>query len=337
VRAQVVVLGPIERELYVRLNEDLLPSGIKRAEEISWRITGCGVEVAERLSRLGLSAAIVTGIGGSREDRDLLAALRKRGVQVRGARSGARATPMTVRVRSPRDEVRIVSSVSHTMASKQVVLRSLPGSRHFHVCGSVLSERASWDTAAQALARAASSGASTSLDARRLAAASPWEELRRLASDVDVLFTDSETLRALTDRARIGDAAEGALALGPRLVAAGLRSGGSRVYFNGGAIRIPSFGREVASADNAFVSGCLLGWLLGARSEVCGVLGAAAALDAREGTLPDRRALASRLREARKNPEFSKLVPELSDAGKLLDRTRRLPRRDLAKPRRGAR
>ena len=333
-RAQVVVLGPVERELYVRLSEDLLPAGTKRAEELSWRIVGCGVEVSERLSRLGLSAAIVTGMGTSDEDKRVLSALRKRGVQTRGIRSDARTTPVTVRVRTPRHEVRMTSSASDGTPSKQAVLRALPGSRHFHVCGSVLVERRSMETATSALARAGNVGASTSLDVNGLPGTSEWRSLRSLLSHVDVLFADSETLRALAERARIGAAATSMLGLGVSAIAVRLGAGGSRVYSRDDtnrAIRVPSLGAEVERAGSAFASGYLLGWLLGSKPEICGVFGSAAALESTKKKLPDRRALASRLTEARRNPLFRKLVPALCEGGRILDRTRRLPRRNLTR------
>ncbi len=332
-RAQVVVLGPVEREMYVRLSEDLLPAGSKRAEELSWRIVGGGVEVSERLRRLGLSAAIVTGMGTSDVDKEVLSALRKRGIQTRGIRSDARTTPVTIRVRTPRHEVRLTSAASDGTPSKQAVLRALPGSRHFHVCASVLVERRSLETATSALARAGSVGASTSLDVNALPPTSDWRALRSLLSHVDVLFADSETLRALAERARIGAAATSTLELGVGAIAVRLGAGGSRVYSQdktNRAIRVPSFGAEVERAASAFASGYLLGWLLGSRPEICGVFGSAAALAATKPKLPDRRELASRLAEARRNPLFRKLVPALGEGGRLLDQTRRLPRRDLA-------
>jgi len=315
--------------MYVRLADDLLPAGTKRAEEISWRIVGCGVEVAERLNRLGLSVAVVTGIGASDEDREILSVLRKRGIHTRGTRSGARATPITVRVRTPRDEIRMTSAATGSIPSRQAVLRALPGSRHFHVCGSVLAEQATSETVSSALVRAGNLGASTSLDVSLLPPRTDWSELRPLLHHVDVLFADSESLRALTENIRIGAAASEALTLGVSAIAVRLRSGGSRVYSETGAIRIPSFGDEVEHAGCAFASGYLLGWLLGSSRDLCGALGAAAALEAAKRKLPDRRDLAWRLTEARKNPALAKLVTVLAEAERVLDRARRLPRRDL--------
>ena len=318
--------------MYVRLSEDLLPAGTKRAEELSWRIVGCGVEVSERLSRLGLSAAIVTSIGASAEDKEVLSAIRKRGIQTRGIRSDARTTPVTVRVRTPRHEIRMTSAASDSTPSKQAVLRALPGSRHFHLCGSILAERRSFETATSAFARARSIGASTSLDVSALPPASDWLALRSLLRHVDVLFADAERIRALTNLARIGAAALSTLELGADAIAVRLGAGGSRVYSRdktNRSIRIPSLGPEVERAASAFASGYLLGRLLGSRPEICGVFGSAAALETTKPKLPDRRELASRLAEARRNPLFRKLVPALSEGGRLLDQTRRLPRRDL--------
>lgn len=329
-RPQVVVLGPIEREMYVRLAGDLLPAGTKRAEELSWRIVGCGVEVSERLSRLGLSVAVVTGIGASNEDRELLSALRKRGVHTRGARSGARATPVTVRVRTPRHEVRMTTAASASIPSTRAVLRALPGSRHFHVCGSFPSDAGALETISRALAHARHSGASTSLDVSRLSPRSDWNRLRGSLANVDVLFARSETLRTLVDRPRIGAAASEALRHGVSAVAVGLASGGTRVYSGGDAIRIPSLGDEVEHAGSAFAAGYLLGWLLGSTPEICGVLGGTATLESVKAKLPDRRELALRLTEARKNPALGKLVSVLGQAQRVLDKARRLPRRDLA-------
>ena len=240
---------------------------------------------------------------------------------------------MTVRVRTPRHEVRMTSAASDHTPSKRAVLRALPGSRHFHVCGSLLVERQSLETASSALARARSVGASTSLDVSALPPRRDWRALRSLLSHVDVLFADSESLRALAERARIGIAATSMLELGVSAIAVRLGAGGSRVYSRdktNRAIRVPSFGVEVERAGSAFASGYLLGSLLGSRPEVCGVLGSAAALETTKPKLPDRRELASRLAEARRNPLFRKLVPALSEGGRLLDQTRRLPRRDLA-------
>ena len=332
-RPQVVVLGPIERELYVQLSEDLLPPGTKRAQDLSWRIVGSAVELSERLARLGLSAAIITSIGTTPEDKEVLSSLRQRGIQTRGIRSDARTTPITVRVRTPRHEIRMTSSASDTTPEKKAVLRALPGTRHFHVCGSIITEPRSFDTATSALARARSIGASTSLDVSAVAPTSDWRALRRLLTHVDVLFADSETLRALAELARIGAAATRTLELGPNAIAIRLGAGGSRVYSRDNtnrSIRIPNLGAEVERAGSAVASGYLLGRLLGSRPEICGVLGSVAALATTKPKLPDRRELASRLAEARKNPLFSKLVPALSEGGRLLERTRRLPRRDLA-------
>lgn len=332
-RSQVTVLGPIERELYVRLSEDLLPPGPKRAQELSWRIVGSAVELSERLARLTLSSAIVTSIGTTPEDKEVLAALRKRGIQTRGIRSDARTTPITVRVRTPRHEIRMTSSASDATPEKKAVLRALPGTRHFHVCGSILTEPRSLEIAASALSRARNIGASTSLDASALPPTSDWRALRSLLTHVNVLFADSETLRGLAELARIGAAATTMLELGPNAIAIRLGAGGSRVYSRdktNHSIRIPNLGVEVEHASSAFAAGYLLGWLLGSRPEICGVLGSVAALETTKPKLPDRRELASRLVEARKNPLFSKLVPALSEAGRLLERTRRLPRRDLA-------
>lgn len=329
-RSQLVVLGHVEREIYVRLSQDLLPPGTKPAEEISQRITGCAVSVAERLSRLSLSAAIITGIGTTDEDKQILGILRKRGIQTRGIRSGSTPTPTTIRIRTPRHEVRMTSSVSTNTPSKQAILRALPGSRHFHVCGAVLAEPASQAPIRTALARARALGATTSLDVAGLPPTSDRSALEHLLVHVDVVFADSGTLRAIVDRPRIGAAATTTLELGVDAVAVRLGSGGSRIYTRDNAVRIPRLGAEVEHAGSAFASGYLLGWLLGASSEISGVLGAAAALEKSKTKLPDRRDLASRLAEARRNPQFRKLVPALSDAQRVVDRARRLPRRNLA-------
>ena len=275
----------------------------------------------------------MTGIGASDEDRELLSVLRKRGIHTRGARSGARATPITVRVHTPRHEVRMTSAAAASMPSKSAVLRALPGSRHFHVCGSLLGEDGALDTTSSALARARHLGASTSLDIGALASKTPWSELRQIVTHVDVLFANSATLRALADRPRVGGAADETLGLGVSAVAVRLASGGSRIYFDGDAIRIPSLGDEVEPARSAFTAGYLLGWLLGSRPESCGGLGAAATLASTKSRPPDRRELAARLAQARKNPALSKIVPVLANAQRVLDRARRLPRRDLASKR----
>jgi sugar/nucleoside kinase (ribokinase family) len=226
----------------------------------------------------------------------------------------------------------MTSTVADATPSKQAVLRALPGTRHFHICGSILTEPRSFDTATSALSRARSIGASTSLDVTALPPTSDWRAFRSLLTHVHVLFADSGTLRALAEQARIGTAATKTLELGPTAIAIRLGAGGSRVYSRDKtihSIRIRNLGAEVERAGSAFASGYLLGWLLGSGPEICGVLGSVAALETTKPKLPDRRELASRLDEARKNPLFSKLVPALSEGGRLLDRTRRLPRRDL--------
>lgn len=330
-RAQVVVLGPIERELYVRLTDDILPEGTKRAEELSWRIVGCGIEVAERLNRLGLSVAVVTGSGSSPEDRELVKTLRGRGIHMRGTRSGAYPTPMSVRVQTPRHRVKIAPPAPDRMPPSDVVVSSVDGSRHFHACGPALVERRGAETARSALARARAAGTSTSLD---LGDARPretdWRALRALMEHTDVLFADSDVLRALAGEERVGGAAAAILERGVGAIAVRLASGGWRVYAVGCATRIPSLGAEVPAAASAFASGFLLGWLLGAGPAVCGVLGAAATLEATRKKFPTRRELASRLNVAGQNPTLRKLVPTLSEGKRLVDKTHRLPRRNLA-------
>lgn len=331
-RVQVVVVGPVEREMFVRLADDLLPEGIKRAEQLAWRVVGCGVEVSERLSRLGLSTAIVTGIGKNHEDKEVISALRKRGIQLRGPRSDARAAPVTVRVRTPRHELKMVTSALDSMPSSRAVVRALPGSRHFHVCGSSLTGRQSLDTATNGLARATSVGVTTSLDASHLPAHSaPRDALLELLRHVDILFANSETLRRLTERSRIGEAANSVLELGVMALTVRLGAGGWRVYTRDAANRVPSLGDEVESGPSAFASGYLLGWLLGADAHVSGVLGAAAARTSPNSRLPDRRELTTRLAHTRNNPLFRKLIPALSEAQQLLEKSRRLPRRNVSR------
>jgi sugar/nucleoside kinase (ribokinase family) len=319
--------------MFVRLSEDLLPEGTKRAEELAWRVVGCGVEVSARLAQLGLSAAIVTGIGRTDGDKEALTTLRQRGVQLRGTRSDARGIgiPITVRVRTPRHEVRMITSGLDPAPSTRSVARALPGIRHFHVCGSTIQGRRGLDAAKSGLGRAAASGVSTSLDVTHVQPSATGASLREHVKHVDVLFASSQTLRALAEQSRIGDAAASMLALGVTAVAVRLGAGGTRIYSPKEVTRIPSFGEEVQAAANAFASGYLLGWLLGASSSVSGVLGGAACRSCtRSAKLPDRRELTARLIQARANPVFRKLVPALGEAQRLLEKSRRLPRRDIS-------
>jgi len=94
--------------------------------------------------------------------------------------------------------------------------------------------------------------------------------------------------------------------------------------------KVVAIGDEVEAATNAFASGYLLGWLLGSSASVSGVLGGAAARASTRSKLPDRREIAARLVQARTNPVFRKLVPALGEAQRLLEKSRRLPRRDIA-------
>lgn len=324
--------------MFVRLSEDLLPEGTKRAEELVWRIVGCGVEVSERLAQLGLSAAIVTGIGTTDDDKEVHSSLRKRGVQLRGIRSGAGTTPVTVRVRTPRHEVRMITSSVDAAPSSRAVVRALPGSRHFHVCGSTIRGRQSLDAARSGLTRACGSSVSTSLDVSHAQPRESWAKtMRELIGKIDILFASAETLRALAQRRRIGDAAASILELGVRAVAVRLGAGGTRIYSSAQIVRVPSFGDEVPAPSNAFASGYLLGWLLGSSAAVSGVLGGAAARASGSSKLPDRRELMTRLAQARTNPAYRKLVSALTEAQQLLEKSRRLPRRDIADTARGAR
>jgi len=192
-RAQVVVLGPVERELYARLGDDPFQGGTRRAEELTWRIVGCGADVSTRLAKLGISAAIVTGAARTDEDKEALSALRKRGVHTRGARSSPRNLPVTVRIRAPGRELRVVSPQSDELLPKHSVLRAIVGSRHLHVCGSVLNDRQSVDTVKNGLLRASDLGVSASLD---LSCISPGRAIgarRKLLERVEVVFASSES------------------------------------------------------------------------------------------------------------------------------------------------
>lgn len=325
------MLGPIERELYARLAEDLLPGGTRRADELGWRIGGCGAEVSVRLAKLGLSAAIVTGVASTEDDKRVLSWLRQRGVHTRGGRSHTQRMPISVRIRAPERELRVISPQSDAAPPKQAVLRALPGSRHLHVCGRILIDRQSVATVRSGLARAGDSGASTSLDVSSLPPGkTDWAALGNILRHVDLVFARSETLRPLAERNRVGDAAASVLELGVRAVAVRLGAGGFRVYEPDETVRVPRFGDEVEAETDAFASGFLLGWLLGASAEVCAVIGGAATPATVKSKLPpDRRELVSRLARARTSPRFRKLVPVLGESQRLLERARRLPRRDF--------
>lgn len=328
-RAQIIVFGPIERELYVRLDEDLLPAGIKRAEELSFRTGGCGVHVAERLSQLGLSSAILTGIGSSEKDRELLGSLRRRNIQIRRVDSGTQAAPLSVLVRTPRHEVRMVAPAPVWSPSRDAVARALRASRHFHVCGSALVDRRALESARSGLRHARSTGVSTSLD---LSGAVAFGDLRSLLRNAHVLFVESNALRTLTDERRLGAAAAAILKLGVQCIAVHLGAGGCRVYTHDEVTRIPSLGEELSEAPGAFPSGVVLGWLLGASPAVCGLLGNAASLQDRSHKPPTRRELSARLARKRTDPRFRKLVSAMEQAERLLQKPRRLPRRELSSP-----
>lgn len=324
----MVVLGPVERELYARLADDPFQGGTRRAEELTWRIAGCGAEVSTRLAKLGISTAIVTGAALNEEDKEVLSTLRKRGVHTRGARSKPRKLPVTIRIRAPGRELRVVSPQSDELLPRHLVLRSILASRHFHVCGSLLNDHQSVDTVRNGLLRASDHGVSASLDLWCISPDRATTVPPELLEHVEVVFASSKSLRLLTDRGRIGDAATATLKMGVRAVAIRLGAGGFRIYFRDETLRVPRFSRPVEAENDAFASGFLLGWLLGSSPSVCGVIGGAAAAATRAGRLSDRRALVSRLAEVRTLPAFRRLVPVLSEAQRLLERARRLPRRN---------
>ena len=329
-RPQVLVLGPIEREIFVRLEEDLLPDGSKRAETISFRAGGAGVAFAERLARLGLSTAVLAGplagaeAPGAANARELLDALRKRGVRTKKLPS-ASGIPWAIIVKTPHHELRIASPAAMSLPSEEAFARALRGSRHFHVSVPVGSDRRTREAARRGLRQARRLGLTTSLELKGIPA--PETSASSLLRDVDVVFSEARTLRALADLSRLGAAAESILELGVRTIAVQLGAGGSRVYARGDTRRVPAFGDVRTSEEGAFASGFVLGWLLGAGSAVCGLLGGALALPPRGRRAPDRRELFSRLAKARTDPRFRALVSDIQKAQRLLAKPRRLPPR----------
>lgn len=331
-RAQVMVMGPVERKLRAVLDEELLPAGTKRALELAWTASGAGLEVAERLIGLDLSAGILTGMGASGEDQALLTALRRRGIQTRGIQAGAHATPVTLELTTPTREVSVVSPRGEWVPSAEHVRKTLRGCRHVHVCEAFLHPQATRGRAHQALKQARLAGATTSLDLERtLQPHQSSTELETLLSRVDVLFTDSNAIRACAGESRLGAAVEWARAHGVRSVSVRLGVSGRRVYDERAATRIPAMGASHEKGTGAFASGYLLGWLLGMNAAACGLLGSACAAEEREPVPPSRRRVAAQLSHARQDPDFRKLVDSLREAERLLSRPRRLaPRRKKA-------
>ncbi len=332
-RAQVMVLGPVERELRLHLIDDLLPSGSKRADEISWSISGYSLELAERLFKLELSSGLIATLGDTPEDLQMIAEIRKRGVQTRAIQQGG-AGRMTVRLRTPSQSIQIEPVAPVVPPKMPDVVSALRQARHLHVCPESSLSGPVRQRNLQALTYARQSGLSTSLSLPdRLDAPRQIDAVERvsLLSEVDVLFARGNVLRSLAGERRLARAVDVLFDWGVSVVAASLDAGGVRIYGHTEAERIPSFGNEVASPGAAFASGFLLGWLLGSPLTCCGLMGAAAALRGERHRLPDRRRVSGRLGRARSAPSLRRLVPDLMEAQRVLSRRKRLPPRSRAR------
>ncbi len=325
-RALVIVAGTIERQLRIYLPKPPNPRQDNRADALEWLVAGPGLELAQNLVRLRLATGILARTGSGDDDRRVLAELRRQGV----------LTGAIQRSRQERTRLRIVTSapdyrtqISPPFASRPIDVararRSLSGIRHLHVCVGSLHDPAAWTPLLELMAHARKLGATTSTELDERAVLTGTEDLKELMRQASVVFSPAGALRLASGVARLREASSQVISEGVDVVVARLGAGGTRVYHEGEAVRVPCFGAPALSASSRHIGAFLLGWLQGAPPAVCVVYGAAAELHGKDPV--DRWTLRARLRRAKSNPGLSKLVAVLRQGETLLSGTRRLPRR----------
>ena len=324
-----MILGELSRELQVRLPRPLHPDATNLADRASWSLAGSAAELARRLAALNVAAGVIARIGNDHEDKQLLAELRRHGVDTSSVeRDPGLRTNLSVLILEPGHRSRLQDQALPPAPRIEKFRGRLRGVRHLHVCGSILSNPSWTRLAVEAVRKTRSDGASSSVDLSSLKPTAVDKQALELTALCRFVLASSASLRWVSGEPRLSLAAEQLQAKGVETVVAMLGAGGYRVYHGQDAVRVPPLGRDRDPEESAaFVSGYLLGWLLGGEPTRAALIGSAARTAARRGEDTDRPALCRSLQLARRNPQLRKLVGAMREAEELLGQRRRLPRR----------
>ncbi|WP_246480284.1 ribokinase [Inhella gelatinilytica] len=261
--ASVLVLGSVNRDLIAHAPRLPLPGETLRGHHFVSSLGGKGANQAVAAARLGAQVRLIARVGRLDGGEELLAALRREGVDVTRCQQPDAESPgvALIVVGADSGENQIVTVAGSNATLRAESLDSLPLSG------------VQWLVAQQELPIEALDAAfrhARAAGGRVLLNAAPFrEEARRLLPLVDVLVVNEGEAAALlgapVSAPVVADAAERLLALGPRAVLISLGSAG--VQWQDGKQRLHRPARQVRAVDTVGAGDTLVGALVTALGE----------------------------------------------------------------------
>jgi len=269
----LLVLGDAKPDLIVtRDAEPAFGGGERLVDEVRLTLGGSGGIAACGAARLGLRVAFVGVVGDDPLGAFVASALAARGVDTRGVVVEP-DRPTGVSVILKRGDEEAVLTAPGTVAdlrAEHVDRGLLRGVRHVHVSSYFL-QSGIRDALPDLFDEAHRAGASTSVDPNR-DPAGEWESgFLDLLPATDVLFANSNEVRAITGLDDVDVAAE-ALAERGTVVAVKFEHGGGLAMWGDEVVRSETIAADVVDttgAGAAFAAGFLAGRLEGSSLERC--------------------------------------------------------------------
>ena len=280
-RPLAIILGDINRDLFIHVPAFPKPSRDNPAEAATWALGGSAFNAATALVKLQVPTGIIGRIGKDHEGQAILREMSKTGIHTGAVQKDPeRPTGICIIPITPDGDRTLIGARGANQALEpQGIPEAVQGCRHLHVSGYSLVEPRPRQAAREALRAARAAGATTSIDFTWHAAVAAPEAIREALSDVTAALPSAPELRMALGIRKLSLAAQEAIKLGAEQVAATLGAGGCRIFVDGKSIRVPPFETRVVNtcgAGDAFNAGYIFGLVSGAKPLVCAVLGNAA-------------------------------------------------------------
>jgi sugar/nucleoside kinase (ribokinase family) len=242
-RPLAIILGDINRDLFLHIRSFPKPSRDNLAEAAIWALGGSAFNAAAALVKLQIPTGVIGRVGKDPEGQAILREMSKMGIHTSAVQKDPQSPTgiCIIPITADGERTLIGARGANQALEPEGIFEQVQGCRHLHVSGYALVEPRSRQAAREALQAARAAGATTSIDFTWYAAVAAPAAIREALADVTVALPSAPELRMALGIRKLSLAAQEAVRLGVEQVAATLGAGGCRIFADGKSFRVPPF------------------------------------------------------------------------------------------------